>query len=240
MRRRTGLPMMSGEVVEGPRCRVGLAPTVSSRMPPTLVRQAASVVASFLRRVPWVAMTGSHARPVVITACRVPQDRRGDDGLRLGGELVGLPGGGTPLSLVALALRASWSTTRVVCWRADGSLKASRGSPALHTLIAEHLPEDWAEAEPEQVQALVKVGIETDRGPWVAALVTAGYEVFAINPMSVARTGSGTPRRGRSPMPRTPTCWLRSSGSIGPITVHSRATPRRPRRSSWSRARTRA
>jgi transposase len=33
----------------------------------------------------------------------------------------------------------------------------------------------------------VKVGIETDRGPWVAALVAAGYEVFAINPLSVAR-----------------------------------------------------
>ena len=33
----------------------------------------------------------------------------------------------------------------------------------------------------------MKVGIETDRGPWVQALVAAGYEVFAINPMSVAR-----------------------------------------------------
>jgi transposase len=37
------------------------------------------------------------------------------------------------------------------------------------------------------VPGLVKVGIETDRGPWVAALVAAGYEVFAINPLSVAR-----------------------------------------------------
>jgi transposase len=34
---------------------------------------------------------------------------------------------------------------------------------------------------------MVTVGIETDRGPWVAALVATGYEVFAINPMSVAR-----------------------------------------------------
>jgi transposase len=34
---------------------------------------------------------------------------------------------------------------------------------------------------------LVVVGIETDRGPWVAALLAAGYQVFAINPMSVAR-----------------------------------------------------
>lgn len=41
--------------------------------------------------------------------------------------------------------------------------------------------------EPGEVTELVKVGIETDRGPWVAALVAAGYEVFAINPLSVAR-----------------------------------------------------
>jgi transposase len=33
----------------------------------------------------------------------------------------------------------------------------------------------------------VIVGIETDRGPWVQALLVAGYQVFAINPMSVAR-----------------------------------------------------
>jgi transposase len=34
---------------------------------------------------------------------------------------------------------------------------------------------------------MVKVGIETDRGAWVDALVAAGYEVFPINPLSVAR-----------------------------------------------------
>jgi transposase len=61
------------------------------------------------------------------------------------------------------------------------------GIAGLHALVAEHLPEDWDEAEPEDIRAVVKVGIETDRGPWVAALVAAGYEVFAVNPMSVAR-----------------------------------------------------
>lgn len=61
------------------------------------------------------------------------------------------------------------------------------GLTTLHALIAEHLPEEWAELEDAEAQARVKVGIETDRGPWVAALVSAGYEVFAINPMSVAR-----------------------------------------------------
>jgi hypothetical protein len=33
----------------------------------------------------------------------------------------------------------------------------------------------------------VVVGIETDRGMWVAALVAAGYSVFAINPLSASR-----------------------------------------------------
>jgi hypothetical protein len=61
------------------------------------------------------------------------------------------------------------------------------GIAGLHALIAEHLPEDWVELEPEQVQALVKAGIETDRGPWMAASVAGGYEAFAINPLSVAR-----------------------------------------------------
>ena len=54
------------------------------------------------------------------------------------------------------------------------------GITRLHELLAAHLPED---AEPDQVV----VGIETDRGPWVGALVAAGYQVYAINPMQVAR-----------------------------------------------------
>ncbi len=35
--------------------------------------------------------------------------------------------------------------------------------------------------------AEVLVGIETDRGPWVAALVAAGYLVFPVNPLQAAR-----------------------------------------------------
>ncbi len=33
----------------------------------------------------------------------------------------------------------------------------------------------------------VRVGIETDRGPWVQALIAAGYEVFGVNPLQAAR-----------------------------------------------------
>ncbi|HVK46045.1 MAG TPA: IS110 family transposase, partial [Micropruina sp.] len=61
------------------------------------------------------------------------------------------------------------------------------GVTRLHALVAEQMPEDWADLDPGMAAAMVKVGIETDRGSWVAALVAAGYEVFPINPLSVAR-----------------------------------------------------
>ncbi|WP_248963111.1 IS110 family transposase [Sphaerisporangium perillae] len=35
--------------------------------------------------------------------------------------------------------------------------------------------------------AVVIVGIETGRGPWVGALVAAGYTVPAVNPLQAAR-----------------------------------------------------
>jgi transposase len=54
------------------------------------------------------------------------------------------------------------------------------GVARLHALLGRHLP---AEAEPGEVL----IGIETDRGPWVAALVAAGYRVFAVNPRQSAR-----------------------------------------------------
>jgi len=54
------------------------------------------------------------------------------------------------------------------------------GITALHELIGRHLIEDADTAE-------VLIGIETDRGPWVQALIAAGYRVYAINPLQVAR-----------------------------------------------------
>lgn len=54
------------------------------------------------------------------------------------------------------------------------------GIAALHSLVADHLGEA---DEPEQVL----IGIETDRGPWVQALLAAGYTVYPINPLQVAR-----------------------------------------------------
>ena len=54
------------------------------------------------------------------------------------------------------------------------------GLAALHALVADHL------GDQDQPDAVL-VGIETDRGPWVQALIAAGYQVFAINPLQVAR-----------------------------------------------------
>jgi hypothetical protein len=50
----------------------------------------------------------------------------------------------------------------------------------LQVLIGQHLGEDPEGAE-------VIIGIETDRGPWVAALVAAGYVVYGVNPLQASR-----------------------------------------------------
>jgi transposase len=55
-----------------------------------------------------------------------------------------------------------------------------QGLDRLHALVGDHLGDG---DEPDQVV----VGIETDRGPWVQALIAAGYQVFAINPLQAAR-----------------------------------------------------
>ena len=67
---------------------------------------------------------------------------------------------------------------------ADGARLASRRLPeglagirGFHELVAAHVE------EPSQVV----IGIETDRGLWVQALGAAGYQVFAVNPLAVAR-----------------------------------------------------
>src|SRR5690349_13053323 len=69
----------------------------------------------------------------------------------------------------------------------DGRLLVRRRLPegvdglaTLHSLIGDRLGED---EDPDQVL----IGIETDRGPWVQALIAAGYTVYAVNPLQVAR-----------------------------------------------------
>lgn len=59
------------------------------------------------------------------------------------------------------------------------------GIARLHELVGQQWDED---AESEQVV----IGIETDRGPWVQALIAAGYRVYAINPLQVNRFREST------------------------------------------------
>ena len=52
------------------------------------------------------------------------------------------------------------------------------GMARLHAMIGEQLGEDTeVEVLGEDTEVEVLVGIETDRGPWVAALIAAGYQV---------------------------------------------------------------
>ena len=86
------------------------------------------------------------------------------------------------------------------------------GIRGLHELVASH-------AE-EREQAVI--GIETDRGLWVGALTAAGYQVYAINPLAVARYRDRHHVSGANPMPAMPSCW--------PIWSHRPAQPPPDRR----------
>lgn len=54
------------------------------------------------------------------------------------------------------------------------------GMTRLHSIIGDLVGEDADDTE-------VLIGIETDRGPWVGALVAAGYTVLAVHPLQAAR-----------------------------------------------------
>ncbi len=55
------------------------------------------------------------------------------------------------------------------------------GMTRFHALVAGQL----GDADPDEVDVIV--GIETDRVLWVAALVAAGYRVFAVNPLQASQ-----------------------------------------------------
>src|SRR5207244_6259631 len=56
------------------------------------------------------------------------------------------------------------------------------GMARLHAMLGEQLGEAADEFADQ-----VMVGIETDRGPWVQALIAAGYRGFGINPLQASR-----------------------------------------------------
>jgi len=88
------------------------------------------------------------------------------------------------------------------------------GIARLHAMIGEHLVGDDQNDHDDQ-EPVVVVGIETERGPWVQALIAAGYQVYAVNPLQAARfrqrhsvsgansdTGDAHVRYGSSSPPR--------------------------------------
>ena len=102
------------------------------------------------------------------------------------------------------------------------------GMTRLHAMVAEQL----GDAGPDEARVLV--GIETDRGPWVAALAAAGYEVFAVNPLQAVQYR----KRHAVPAPRatrvTRMCWPTWSAPTPTSCGPSPLTARRPKRSRLS------
>ncbi len=114
------------------------------------------------------------------------------------------------------------------------------GMAQLHELVGRHAGEDEDAVE-------VVVGIETDRGPWVAALVAAGYSVFAVNPLQAARYRE---RRGVSgaksdagdahslaDMVRTDSHQLRPAAGDSPQAEAVKVTARMHKTMIWERTR---
>ena len=99
------------------------------------------------------------------------------------------------------------------------------GVARLHELITGFTDHDQG---PEQAL----VGIETDRGPWVSALVAAGYRVFAVNPRQVARYENATAVRGPRATSATHTRWPTWSAPTPTNCARSPGTPQRRKGSS--------
>ena len=110
----------------------------------------------------------------------------------------------------------------------------------LHGLIGEHVGQ-------EEDSTRIKVGIETDRGPWVQALISAGYEVFAVNPLQAARyrerhtvSGAKSDRadaHALADMVRTDSHQLRAVAGDSPLVEAIKVVARAHKTLIWERTR---
>jgi hypothetical protein len=117
------------------------------------------------------------------------------------------------------------------------------GMARLHAMIGEQLGEDADEEDAGQVA----IGIETDRGPWVAALIAAGYTVFAINPLQASRYRErhGVPGAKSdagdahvlADMVRTDSCQLRPAAGDSPGAHGVKVLARTHKTMIWERTR---
>jgi transposase len=114
------------------------------------------------------------------------------------------------------------------------------GIAGLHELIGRYLPEDATDAG-------VVVGIETDRGPWVAALVAAGYAVYPVNPLQASRyrerhgvSGAKSDRADAhmlADMVRTDSHQLRPAAGDSPLAEAIKVIARAHKTLIWDRTR---
>lgn len=114
------------------------------------------------------------------------------------------------------------------------------GMAQFHALIGKHVGQ-------EADSMKVKVGIETDRGPWVQALMAAGYEVFAVNPLQAARyrerhtvSGAKSDRadaHALADMVRTDSHQLRAVAGDSPMVEAIKVVARAHKTLIWERTR---
>src|SRR6201996_3423015 len=114
------------------------------------------------------------------------------------------------------------------------------GMAQLHALLGGLLGDDGDEAE-------VLVGIETEQGPWVAALAAAGYRVFPVNPQQPARFRAGYAVSGAksdagdahvlADMVRTDSLQLREAAGDSPDAAGVKVLARTHKTMIWNRTR---
>jgi hypothetical protein len=119
--------------------------------------------------------------------------------------------------------------------------EGAAGMTQLHGLIGRHVPEDADDVE-------VVIGIETDRGPWVAALIAAGYKVYPVNPLLASRyrerhAVSGAKSDGGdahvlADMVRTDSHQLRLAAGDSPEVEGVKVVARMHKTMIWDRTRT--
>jgi hypothetical protein len=119
--------------------------------------------------------------------------------------------------------------------------EGAAGMSQLHDLIGRHVPEDADDVD-------VVIGIETDRGPWVAALIAAGYTVYPANPLLASRyrerhAVSGAKSDGGdahmlADMVRTDSHQLRPAAGDSPEAEGIKVVARTHKTMIWDRTRT--
>jgi transposase len=115
------------------------------------------------------------------------------------------------------------------------------GMAQLHALIGRFLPGD----DPDSAE--VVIGIETDRGPWAAALIAAGYTVYPVNPLQASRyrerhgvsgaKSDGADAHMLADMVRTDSHQLRPAAGDSPEAAGIKVVARTHKTLIWERTR---